>query len=285
MDKYFGFMNQIPETVMQNVEKHMCSNIALFRPETFIAGKLMLSEDYHIIIPSAAPPDTYVNSKLQSFGRGKIVAFNPGDTILSTGEGVKKRYLSLLIKPELINRTAEEMGHSGAVRFLKLQNFYSRELMQVIGAFDKETRRPDSFTMMLDCLGVQIAAMLLREFKTNLRKYPANSPDMDSYITISIEYIHTYFGANITIGDICSEISVSPFHFIRTFKEKTGVSPHQYLLKVRISKAEEILRSGRHSVAETAMLCGFVSAPHFSSTFKLMTGQSPSEYKKKHIYF
>lgn len=284
MDKHVGFLNQIPEEILQKVEKHICNDIALFKPDTFIVGKLMYSEDFHITIPSMPPPDTHVNGKLQSFHSGKMIAFNPGDTLLSSGEGVKKRYLSLLVKPELINRTAEEMGHSGTIKFLKLQNPYSSMLMQAINNFDRETIRPDSFPMMLDCLSIQIAALLLREFKTNLKKYPVNSPDMDSFITLSIEYIHTFFSANITIEDICNEINVSPFHFIRTFKEKIGVPPHQYLLKVRIQKAEEILSSGWYSVAEVATLCGFVSLSHFSSTFKGMTGYSPSEYKKTYFH-
>jgi AraC family transcriptional regulator len=103
---------------------------------------------------------------------------------------------------------------------------------------------------------------------------------MDTYIDTAIEYIQTFFSANITIDDICGEINVSPFHFIRTFKQKIGVSPHQYLLNIRIEKAKELLCMRQHSVAETAMLCGFLSLPHFSSTFKTATGYSPSEYKK-----
>ncbi|NLC19836.1 MAG: hypothetical protein GX757_11625, partial [Clostridiales bacterium] len=41
----------------------------------------MVSDDFHIIIPSVTPPDTYVNNKLHSFEMGKIVTVNPGDTI------------------------------------------------------------------------------------------------------------------------------------------------------------------------------------------------------------
>ncbi|MCQ1529472.1 helix-turn-helix domain-containing protein [Lutispora saccharofermentans] len=280
MDKYVNFVNQIPKNIMEKVEKCLCSDVALFRPETFIAGKLMHSEDFHMIITSTTPPDTYVNCKLQSFSSGKIVVFNPGDTILCTGEGVKKRYLSLLIKPGFINRTAEEMGHSGPVRFLKILNPYSGELMQAISTFDREAERADTFPLMLDCLAAQIVALLLREFKTNFKRFPEKSPDMDTCIALSVEYMEAFYNANIKIADICDEINISPFHFIRTFKKKIGVSPHKYLLKIRIQKAREFLKSGRYSVSETAMLCGFVSMPHFSSTFKDMTGYSPAEYKK-----
>ncbi len=283
MDRYAGFVSQIPEEIMQKAEKHMYNDIALFKPESFVTGKLMHSDDFHVIISSVPPPDTYVNGKLQCFDIKKIIAFNPGDTILSIEEGTKKQYISLLIKPELVNRIAEQMDHSGSIRFLKLQNPYSGELIQAIGALVKEIGRRDRLPMMLDSICIQIVTLLLREFKTNLKKYPENYPDADVYVAVSTDYIHTFFNANITIEDICNEINLSPFHFIRIFREKTGVSPHQYLLKVRIGKAEEILRSGNYSVTETALLCGFVSLPHFSSTFKKITGHSPGEYKKLYL--
>ncbi|WHH61068.1 AraC family transcriptional regulator [Petroclostridium sp. X23] len=281
MDKYTHFMNQIPEKIKQEVEMHICSDIVLFKPQAFITGTTMHAVDFHIIIPTTPPPDTYINDRLRSFDHGKIVAINPGDTVLCTKEHATKQYLSLLIKPELVNKIAEEMGFSEGIRFLKLQNPYSRELMQAINNFDKETKRPDKFKLMQDCLGVQIVALLLRELKTNLRQYPANSPDGNTYIALAIEYIHAFFSSNISIEDICREINVSSFHFIRTFKKEIGISPHRYLLNLRIKKAEELIRMGQYSIAEVAMMCGFVSLSHFSSTFKGITGLSPREFRRQ----
>ena len=283
MNKYANFFNQIPEQIQQRVEKHICSDMALFKPQTFIDGICLHSIDYHIVILNELPPDSYVNDKLQSFNNGKIITINPGDTWFCSRGHNTRPYLSLLIKPDLINKIAEEMDFVGNVRFLNLQNPYSSELMQAIRNFAKETERPDCFTLMLDCLGVQIVALLLREFKTNLNKYPAHLTDHDAYISMAIEYMRVYYSANISIEDICKEINISPFHFIRIFKQKTGIAPHQYLLKVRIEKAQELLRKRQHSVTEAAMLSGFVNISHFSSKFKEITGYSPSSYKK--MYF
>jgi AraC-like DNA-binding protein len=267
---------------MQKVEKHLFNDIALFKPQTFIKGE-MHAVGFHIIVPSDQPPATYINGKLQSFENGKIVAINPGERLLCTEEHATKQYISLLLKPELINKIAEELGFSGDIRFLKLQNPFSGDLIQAINSFGKESGRPDRFPLMMDCLGVQIVALLLREFRTNIKKYPVNSPDCDAYIALAIEYMETFFSANITVGDISNEINVSHFHFIRTFKQKVGVPPHQYLLSVRIKKAKELLCLRQHSIAEVAAFCGFVSLSHFSSTFRGITGHSPSEYKK--LYF
>lgn len=280
MDKYTDFMSQIPDQIAQDVEKHICTDMALFKPCTFIDGVTINSVDFHIIILPEPPPDTYVNDKLQAFTKGKILMVNPGDSWYCPHGHNTKQYLSLLIKPDLVNRVAQEMDFSGNIRFLQLQNPYSNELMQAIRSFEKETRHPDKMPLMLDCIGIQIVALLLREFKTNLKKYPVYNSDGDAYINSAIEYMQVFYSSNITIADICQEVNVSPFHFIRTFKQKTGMSPHQYLLKVRIKKAQELLRLRQYSVGEAAMLCGFVNVSHFSNKFKEMTGNSPSSYKK-----
>jgi len=280
MDRYSNFISQIPKNVMTKVETHFCSNIAVFKPQVFIGGASMVSDDFHIIIPSVTPPDTYINDKLRSFQMGKIVAVNPGDTVGCVKGHSSKPYYAILIKPELINKIAKEMGHSGDVRFLKLQNAFSRDLLYAVSSFEKEVQHPDSIPLLLDSLSVQIAALLLREFKTNLKKYPSISPDSNVYVNLAIEYMQTFYSSNITISDICEAVNLSPFHFIRTFKQKTGISPYKYLLNIRIKKAEELLVLGKHSVAEVAMLCGFINPSHFSSKFKEITGQSPSKYKK-----
>lgn len=282
MNRYSDFMDQIPDKIMQYVEKRLCSNVALFKPSTYVTGITMHSNDFHIIIPSATPPETYINNRLKSFDTGKIIAVNPGETILCHKALPTKQYFHLLIKPELINRAAQEMDISSSIRFLKPQNPFSKELVQTIRRFDIESQRIDKITLLLDCLATQIVVMLLREFKINSKRKVC-LPDSDAYIDLAIEYMETFFSSNISIEDICNEINVSPFHFIRIFKQKTGISPHQYLVNIRIRKAKELLCTRQYSIAEVALLCGFISLPHFSNTFKVITGHSPSEYRKLYL--
>ena len=160
-----------------------------------------------------------------------------------------------------------------------VENPYSGEFMQAIGALP-EVEREERFPLMLDCMAVQIMTLLLREFSTNLNSIPEEASNSDNAIARSLDYIRTYFNSNISIQDICNEINMSPYHFIRSFKQKYGLTPYQYLIELRINKAKDILACGQHSVSETAILCGFVSVSHFSSTFKRKTGVSPLEYKK-----
>lgn len=277
--KFCHFMDQIPDNVSQKVETHICNDVALFKPKVFLTEPMHFV-DFNIIIPGSILPDAYINGKLKSFDNGKTVVINPGESIACTETSFREHYFSLLIKPDLMKRVAEEMGHSEDIKFLELQNPFSSNLIQAIKNYDKETKFHESLPLMLDCLGIQIAVLLLREFKTNVKKCPVSGQDGKGYISLAMEYIHTFFSSNITIEDLCREIHVSPSHLIRAFKEKTEMSPHQYLLHVRIAKAEEFLRTGQYSLSETAIKCGFVSYPHFSNTFKKITGYPPTVYKR-----
>ncbi|NLK38070.1 MAG: helix-turn-helix transcriptional regulator [Epulopiscium sp.] len=90
-----------------------------------------------------------------------------------------------------------------------------------------------------------------------------------------------YYSANISINDICNLIYLSPCHFKRVFKDCTGQTPYQYLMKIRLEKAKEILKEKESSMEEVARLCGFVNTGHFATVFKRNIGMSPSEYRKQ----
>jgi len=282
MIQYMDFITQIPDEVLQNTETYLCSNIALFKPNTYMGEVKLNVKDYHIVLPSEKIPDTFFNEQIIHADQRKILTINPGDTVFCLKEIPVKPYYSFMIKPDFLHKIAEEMSFSGKIIFKSIANPFSSKLLLTLKNFEQELKRSDRLNMMLDSLEIQIATLLLREFKTNIKKMAPPSQDIDSYIQIALDYIQTYFSSNITIHDICDEIHVSPYHFIRMFKQKVGFSPHRYLLKVRMEKAKELLKSQRYSVAETAAICGFVSIPHFSATFKESTGCSPICYKSRH---
>lgn len=279
MIQYNNFIDQIPDNVMKKTETRLYNNIALFKPKTYL-GKIRLTvTDYHIVVPSVNIPEASFNGKIVQMEQGKIYAINPGDILFTLEKKQVKPYYSFLIKKALLQKITSEMAFPNEVRFENFQNPFSFDLVCAVKKFENELDRPDRLILMLDSLEIQIAALLLRELKTNIKTSIPFSSDTDSYIRIASEYMHTYFSSNITLQDICAEIHVSPYHFIRMFKQKVGITPHRYLLNVRIEKAKELLKTRRYSVIETASLCGFESIPHFSETFKKSTGCSPADYK------
>ncbi len=96
------------------------------------------------------------------------------------------------------------------------------------------------------------------------------------------EYLHDRFSEPINLEDIAKASFTSPFHFSRVFKEKTGISPYQYLLQIRITRARQLLKRG-YPVVSCAYQVGFNSLSNFSYCFKKIVGCSPTEYKKSNI--
>ena len=71
--------------------------------------------------------------------------------------------------------------------------------------------------------------------------------------------------------------NMSRFHFSRLFRDEVGQAPYQYLLKVRLARAAELLRSGHSSVTEAAISSGFSDFSRFSRMFKKHTGKLPTD--------
>ncbi|MFZ7102913.1 MAG: helix-turn-helix transcriptional regulator [Peptococcaceae bacterium] len=106
-------------------------------------------------------------------------------------------------------------------------------------------------------------------------------PGENKHVEKAVEYMRAYYNKGIRVRDICREINLSPYYFIRLFKTQTGKTPHEYLLDIRLEEAKALLQKGENSVEEVAHFCGFVNLGHFSSFFRRYMEMTPSEYKKK----
>lgn len=90
-------------------------------------------------------------------------------------------------------------------------------------------------------------------------------------------FIDSHYHERLDLDNIADEALFSKFHFIRLFKDIYGKTPHQYLIRVRIEKAMQALRSGT-PVSDTCYAVGFESLSSFSKLFKRQVGLTPSTY-------
>lgn len=94
------------------------------------------------------------------------------------------------------------------------------------------------------------------------------------------EQIENCLGESLTLADLAVEAGLSEFHFARMFRQSEGMAPHQYVLKQRLARAEDMLRHSTLSITEIALACGFSSASHLSHRFKSERGQTPSALRR-----
>lgn len=99
-------------------------------------------------------------------------------------------------------------------------------------------------------------------------------------IARAIQYIGRYCEKNLSLEDYAAMCCMSKYHFLRTFKQVTGVTPLEYRTRIRIENAKEMLEGGELSVMEIGEKLGFSSPAYFSDSFKKVTGISPKNYAK-----
>src|SRR4051812_6279725 len=87
------------------------------------------------------------------------------------------------------------------------------------------------------------------------------------------------YAQQLDIPTLARLAHVSEAHFIRTFKETFGETPHRYLQRRRVERAMHLLRETDRSVTEICLDVGFASLGTFSRTFRRIMGVSPSAYR------
>lgn len=95
------------------------------------------------------------------------------------------------------------------------------------------------------------------------------------------QFIIDNCNADITLVDIANSVNLSPVYFHKKFKEKKGISPHEYLSQKRVEKAEFLLLSGDKSLTEIAFDCGFSSLSYFICFFKSRKGITPKKFREE----
>jgi AraC-like DNA-binding protein len=96
-----------------------------------------------------------------------------------------------------------------------------------------------------------------------------------------IEYVHSHLAQPISLSDMANAAGLTPMHFARQFRAATGIRPHEYLLRRRVEKAQELLRQSANTLVEVALSVGFQTQAHFTTVFKRFAGETPHRWRAK----
>lgn len=102
------------------------------------------------------------------------------------------------------------------------------------------------------------------------------SPALSQRVT---DYLRETLGQPVRLGDLAALAGLSEFHFQRMFRRSHGISPHAYLERLRIERAEALIRTGE-PLARIAAACGYSSQSHFTRSFHKATGLTPARFAR-----
>jgi AraC-like DNA-binding protein len=84
----------------------------------------------------------------------------------------------------------------------------------------------------------------------------------------------------LNLAEIASATGLTPMYFAAQFRAATGLRPHEYLLRRRIERAQEILLGSGICIVDAALSVGFQTQSHFTTVFKRFVGQSPGAWRQ-----
>ena len=100
-----------------------------------------------------------------------------------------------------------------------------------------------------------------------------------SRLTIEVtNYIRRHLSEPITAEQIAAELFISRPHLSRKFRQETGETLTNFILKEKVAESKQLLRYSEKSIAA---YLGFSSPPHFARVFKKYTGQTPQQYRDR----
>ena len=94
------------------------------------------------------------------------------------------------------------------------------------------------------------------------------------------KYMRENYSKSIAIKDVAEYTGLSVYYFTRLFKKLVRISPHLYLMNVRLNNAKNLLIHTCYSIEEIAMKSGFQSSSHFIRAFKKSTTMTPNGFRK-----
>ena len=110
-----------------------------------------------------------------------------------------------------------------------------------------------------------------------------NGSDVHERLCRARRFIDECYDLPLDLNQISRQACLSPFHFLRLFRDAFETTPHQYLIQRRIEKAKELLRLKEMSVTDVCFEVGFESLGSFSALFRRCVGTAPVAYRKREM--
>ncbi len=167
--------------------------------------------------------------------------------------------------------------------YLYLTLSKKNDIVHVMNRILRERMKYQVWGDFLSCLLIiELFVLLSRTLKQEWEQSAKNrNLKLHELLNIAKEYIDNNYDKDLTLTQVAKYIFLSDSYFAHSFKDKFGISPKSYILKVRIEAAKEYLENTDIKVAEVAKLVGFSSQQRFNDIFRKHEDLTPLTYRQK----
>jgi AraC-like DNA-binding protein len=216
---------------------------------------------------------------------GSLLLGNPGQSFeCGHAHGKGDRCVSFHYSPDNFERIAADAGVApGSRTFPILRLPPLRALSPLIAQVCAGLGRPSSpdSAIAWQELSVRLAAQAIQLASGISSKANTTPAAAASRVTRVVRAIERYPYTRLTLNKLAHEAKLSPYHFLRTFEQLTGVTPHQYILRARLREAAIRVAEEPAKIVEIALDCGFGDVSNFNRAFRAEFGLSPRAFRRQ----
>lgn len=156
------------------------------------------------------------------------------------------------------------------------------EISRYFATLENENNKESiGYSYMLKSLLVQLLIHVYRKSKYLMEITPSVKPS-SSQLTVQriLQYVNQMYRSNESLDDMAIQLHLSKYYMCHCFKEVTGYTINNYIMRKRIDEAKSLLFESDDTISEIGEQLGFNSTIHFSRTFKQYAGISPQFFRK-----
>jgi len=170
-----------------------------------------------------------------------------------------------------------EAGLSDAQPIYRPKDMGQAEQVQEIMLYIADHSR-DSTLRLIGHLCLFLDALIQ---SSSTRREPHKTQLRDFYVQEAIAYMELHYQRNLTVEEIADACQLNRSYFSKLFKEKKGCPPQEYLIRLRLIKAADLMKNTTLSIGDISVSCGYPNQLHFSRAFKQRYGVSPREWRSQ----
>lgn len=173
-----------------------------------------------------------------------------------------------------------EDDSTGAFLFMKLGK--KNDIVPVMNRILRERVKYQVWGDFLTCLLImELFVLLSRSLKQEWEQSAKNrNLKLTEILNIAKTYIDNNYHKELSLSHVAKYIYLSDSYFAHSFKNKFGISPKSYILKVRIESAKELLENTDNKISDIALSVGFSSQQRFNDIFKKQVGVTPLRFRQ-----
>jgi AraC family transcriptional regulator len=211
-----------------------------------------------------------------------------GDLILArrnTEEWVRWISEAEMLVLELSDAALQHIADATGTNKVEIQGTPHLEDQRIVSLVEAvEAEQASGFPsgrIFLDSVATALASALMQTRGILRKALKPSTAALSSFQLRKVtERIYGHIDQDLSVADLAEAAGLSTAYFSEAFRKSTGCPPHQFLLRARVERAKELLRTSDKTVTEIALACGFQSSQQLAKVFGRLLKATPTNYRR-----